>query len=88
MAISDFGSTIPFRKEIMIIIIRIKTRFFEFPLAMLDAPVFWLGRQRVRVTNDATEDAAAAIKLHDVKEKEKRETFLLTQVLEKSGKKG
>lgn len=61
----------------MLIIIRIKTRFFEFPLAMLDAPVFWLGRQRVRITNDATEDAAAAIKLHDVKEKEKEKHFYL-----------
>lgn len=60
MAKSNFRSTIPFRKER-------KTSFFEFPLAMLDAPVFWLGRQRVRVTNDATEDAAAAVKLHDAK---------------------
>ena len=70
MAKSNFRSTIPFRKER-------KTRFFEFPLAMLDAPVFWLGRQRVRVTNDATEDAAAAIKLHDVKNN-KRNIFTYT----------
>ena len=47
---------------------------------MLDAPVFWLGREN----NDATEDAAAvSCKMRG--KKRKKTKILVTQGLEKSG---